>query len=179
MPCIYGCPVCQILYHNHNPAGSASVLIIEHYYGKYWVAMGGREIGGQYRGQYSLPGGKMDPQDNGCFRRTALRELKEEFHYDIPLAQFDAYFRDPKGHYNFVMQGRTPVFFCRVRGLSRNHINPRLSAAQKNTNLPSCQREMDHVEWFRFDNGLTPEGVRVTRAQYLMDVMVKVGRLIA
>lgn len=175
MSCTYNCAVCQLLYKNFNPAASANVLITEHYYGQYWVAMGGRETGGERRGQYSLPGGKMDPQDGGCFRRAALRELSEELHFTIPLEQFDTYFRRAAGTYRFIMQGRTPVFYCRVPGLSRNKINPQLASAQRNHYLPSCQREMDHAEWFRFDNGLTPEGNRLPRAQFLIDVMRRVN----
>lgn len=175
--------VCRELNGISGLANAASVLITEKYYNQFWVALGGHEVSGQYAGSYSLPGGRMDADDYGCYVRTALRELWEEVRIQIRMEDFDKYFRKSNGSYRYILVGygkKTPVFYCRKRGLSRRGPNDQLALAQRDQSLPVCMKEMDRVEWIRFEDGLTPENVTVRISPYLRDVMKRIrdeGRL--
>jgi 8-oxo-dGTP pyrophosphatase MutT (NUDIX family) len=172
--CQYGCAYCAWLYAQ-GVAASAAVLPInlyDNHRGKHtWVALGGLERSGPNAGSYTLACGKVDPEDHGCIRRAAIRELAEEYKLIISFDQFDSYFMGENGQYRCVIHRRTPVFYTGLPGLSRNHLNPIIAAENADLRLPSCRREMERVDWIRFSDHQQLEGNPVQVSPFLRAVM--------
>lgn len=112
----------------------------------------GKEVSGRYANQYNLAAGGMDKDDDGCYLVTVYRELAQEFKIDCSpanrnWAKFDSHFK-LKGHINFFMVGKTPIFIGYFPGSSSTKCNILISAANANKNLPHCEREMTDVQWW-------------------------------
>ena len=172
-----------------KPESGVSILIQNHYYdrktGRYtWVNLLGLERSGSYQGTYSLCSGKMDYEDHGCFLKVAQRELQEEIKLDLPFKSeirgkyykytFDSVFTfkiGTKTKFRIKMYNGCPIFIGVVKSLSRNHLNPKIQRANYNYRLPSCQREIECVDWFRMSDGLQLEGKRLRVSSFARNVI--------
>lgn len=72
-----------------------------------------QQRGGADRGKYSVVQGKIDPQDNCCFKKAALRELAEEFKIHFDDADFLKYFT-LNNYINYVNTIGTTIFIALV-----------------------------------------------------------------
>ena len=72
-----------------------------------------QQRGGADRGKYSIVQGKIDPQDNCCFKKAALRELAEEFKIHFNDTDFSNYFT-LNNYINFINTTGTTIFIALV-----------------------------------------------------------------
>lgn len=73
----------------------------------------GKQRGGSDKNQYSVVQGKIDPEDNCCYKKAALRELHEEFKIHIPDSIFADYFTK-NGLLNYMSTNGTIVFIAEI-----------------------------------------------------------------
>ena len=90
----------------------------------------GLERFGQYAGHLNLCGGRMDPQDRGCYINAAIRELREEFKVSLSYDDFENTFRNfRKTSIRFMMVNKTPVLVGAaqwIEDLSRRVLNQKI-----------------------------------------------------
>ena len=72
-----------------------------------------QQRGGADRGKYSIVQGKIDPQDNCCFKKAALRELAEEFKIHFNDTDFSNYFT-LNNYINFINTTGTTIFIALI-----------------------------------------------------------------
>lgn len=143
---------------------------------KYNVFLLGKERSGNYAGEFSLPGGKGDKKDAGCWMSLLRRELEQELKIKMDWKMFDAIFRDEMGlrRFQVVLIGRSPVFFGFLPlGFSRSYINPAIKACI-GSNLPWEEQELSEVDYFREDNYRTPEGRNRKISSFAMSAIQRI-----
>jgi hypothetical protein len=150
---------------NANNAKGIACLLFKKYFfhdgSDQWVIGCGRERGGSYRGFHNLFAGKLESRDNGCFLEALRREVEEESGGALnlnlgPGRSFDRIFRS-KGHFEFFMMRRTPVF---VGYLSDDFRSGTITSAMKtalaNPALSHAYKELDDFAWFEMNGQPLP-----------------------
>lgn len=137
-----------------RPDCGVGVLPIVNYNGQGRIAvMLGKERGGDYRNQFNLCGGGMEPEDAGCILNAALRELREEFKIEVNWSNFDQFFKYPfGGQFRYIIHRGTVILVGDFQGLSRVPINQNIQACNSNQSLPWKLREIEQVDWFWMDD---------------------------
>lgn len=136
-----------------------------------------RHLTGQCRGTFSVPSGKMDPVDDGCWIATARRELHEELKLKISEQEFFEFFCDrDRTHIRLLQNGRTPIFVGFYPEINIRVLNNQLELAAQDPSTPAHEREVDRVEWFRIASKTTPEGTRHPMSGYAKQVMDLISR---
>lgn len=172
---------CAIL-RTANVANSAAVVLLLNYHDKItntytWVQALGQETSGSYAGQFNLCSGKLEPVDDNCFLKGAIRELLEEFKIQTSFADgsFDALFKGSNGHIRYIIHNRTPILIGVLpAGFSRKPIKQAMHAAITDPQLPHYQREMSDFEYVRLDNRRCIDGRALPVSTYASAVGRKI-----
>ena len=108
-----------------------------------WLIVLGRERFGQYAGEYNFAAGKIEQDDNGCYRKAIKRELVEEFKIDVSDDDtFDSIF------VTTFFAGRTIMFVGIDNGIDVSVLNHYINLANSDYTIPLCEREMSDVQLF-------------------------------
>jgi len=113
-----------------------------------------KQRGGADRGKYSIVQGKIDPGDNCCFKRAALRELAEEFKIHIDDAGFMKYFT--LGNYiNYINTTGTTIFIGLIdsKTVDLDVINTEIDFQCLSTDEATWHlREVCDLQWHHIQN---------------------------
>lgn len=126
---------------------------------------------GQHRGSYSVPSGKMDPVDGGCWINTVRRELNEELKINLSAEQFFSTFRDGRGGVNVIKCGGTPLFVAFYSDINIAVMNVQLKLVADDPSVADCQKEIERVEWFSIATGAMPNDNRHSVSEYGLRAM--------
>ena len=149
---------CATLHATHC-AKSIGAAIMLNYYDNEYVCFLGREVGGEFAGQYNVIGGKMELRDQGCFLQCLAREVREECKFptlnddgSVNWQVLDAMFKgtDNTFHY-FFQQGnvnKTPIFIGVVQGISRAVLRAKI---QEDAWRDFAFNEMSDIEFVAAD----------------------------
>ena len=157
-----------ILVVNHYEVKKSGVL-----HGKKWVALLGKERYGQYAGQFSIIGGKLDSGDNGCLLHAMKREMKEESKIVLSWPEIDTKFKDSNGKFRYIIHHGTPVFIGLFNGQSRKPLNDTINKHNGDVTRQPCEQELSSVEWFELQTGNQLENQPVIVSDYASAVMKK------
>lgn len=174
---------CEMLAQNNAARSAAAALVL--YYGKSinaYVLAVGKEIGGQYSGQFNLCAGKGETQDVNnkgefCWLETLKRELREEFKINVHFSDktFDNMFKGSDGKIRFIIHNKTPVFIGILpAGTSRKPIKQRMITDIQNPLMPSPYKEMSDFEFIRLDNGQQIEGNNIQVSNFAEAIRKKI-----
>ena len=127
---------CALLFVNDHPNNRPQVLL-------------GKETQGKLKNMYNLPGGRMEPEDGGCYIRNVMRELAEEIKIQISFEQFSQIFKGSTPNIHYILNYTTPIFIGQFPQHLNTHIlNTQIARANSNPSLPANLKEMSQVEWF-------------------------------
>lgn len=166
--CQFNCGLCNYLYRN-NAVQSAGIFICVLYDNQLTV-LAGKETDGNYKNLYNVPGGKMDPEDRGCYKKCAIRELKEELKIYLTNKRFHQLFSyyDGRGtKYRIFMCGRTPIFYTTELPISLKDINLNLRKALYSDKADKY-REISKVQLFNLNDGQSIFNMHDKPSSYLL-----------
>lgn len=135
--CKYNHQVCTELDPEGIAKGGSAIVILTIYKNEIYILLGFDTR----KKLYSIVTGKRESNET-CYREIAERELYEEFKIILPV-------KDEKIRYKVIKT--TPVFYNLIphENINIDIINDRITEDNKNPNLPSCYKEMDHVKLFK------------------------------
>lgn len=135
---------------NKHNIGGVGAIIMCNFYGSGTIAvLLGKERYGQYKGQFSICSGSVDPSDNGCYLSAIKRELQEEQKISLSWQDFDQIFMNSAHKYRIYYHHGSPIFVGRQQGLSRKIINNKISRDNADPTMPRCMQEISEVDYFR------------------------------
>lgn len=131
----------------------------------------GLERFGKYRGKFNLCAGSLEPEDDACAVKAAMRELREEFKVHLDESEFTRHF-GIRTHNNgvrftlrYTMVGPTPIFIGHfdVHALKYNELTAQMKRAIDDDMLPGTQKEMEESRWFPWTDHDSMEWSRFAR----------------
>jgi hypothetical protein len=144
------CDICK-KFKSLNISGIGTVLLQLDYFGNIPTIILGKERAGQYKGEYNLFAGKMEPEDNGCYIKAAWREFSQESGIELSYSNFRKTITNRYSLYRYIIHGKTVIFVSKMNGLRRDIINNYIYKKNTNHNLPWSLREIEKVERFTLD----------------------------
>ncbi len=174
--CYYDCGLCNYLYRS-NAVESAGIFICT-YYDDQLTVLAGKETDGKYKNMYNVPGGKMDPEDQGCYKKCAIRELKEELKIHLSNKQFHrlfSYYDGRNTKYQIFMCGRTPIFYTTNLQISLKDINLNLQKSLY-SDTSDKYREISKVRLFRLNASESVFSTHDRPSRYLLKAISEFNR---
>lgn len=134
----------------------------------------GLERFGKYRGKFNICAGSLEPEDDGCAVKAAMRELREEFKVHFEESDFTRHFGVCSSTSNsnsnrvtlrYTMVGPTPIFIGHfdTHALKHDDLTARMQHAIEDDMLPGTQKEMQESRWFPWSDHDSMEWSRFAR----------------
>jgi len=145
---------CRIYSIKKGNPGGASTMLIDKINNK-WCILLGYEKGGDHVNTYNFASGGAKPVDDGCFMKTASRELKEEFG-GLPLSvQAHSLFNDTvdKNRKRILWHNGTPIFVGIIGyNINIEHLNREINSQFNDPNYSDDYREIHHLKWYDIES---------------------------
>lgn len=132
----------------------------------------GLERFGKYRGKFNLCAGSLEPEDDACAVKAAMRELREEFKVHLDEFDFMRHFGFRTHNHGtsattlrYTMVGPTPILIGHfdVHELKYDDLTMKMQRAIDDDMLPGTQKEMEESRWFPWTDHDSMEWSRFAR----------------
>ena len=141
----------------------------------------GQERSGIYKGEFNLPGGKVEPEDNRCLYKAIIREVRQEIKIDLKpdWTFFNKIFKKYDNTTRHFILRNTMIFVGILpRGISRRTLNAKIQRCNNNNSLPWSEREMAQVEWFNAETMRQIENNRAVPSSYALTAVPRALQLL-